>query len=53
MILPLHTLLRDRIASALRDRYNLDPSAMPTVVIEYPPNRQLGDLAVRCAKRHV
>ncbi len=49
MILPLHTHLRDRIASALRERYDLDPSAMPTIVIEYPPNRRLGDLAVTVA----
>ena len=49
MILPLHTLLRDRITSALRERYSLDPSAMPTVVIQYPPNRRLGDLAVTVA----
>ena len=49
MILPLHTHLRDRIAAALRDRYGLDPSEMPTIVIEYPPNRRLGDLAVTVA----
>ena len=49
MILPLHTHLRDRIATALRDRYGLDPSAMPAIVIEYPPNRRLGDLAVTVA----
>ena len=49
MILPLHTHLRDRIAAVLRDRYGLDPSAMPTIVIEYPPNRRLGDLAVTVA----
>ena len=49
MILPLHTLLRDRITSALRERYSLDPSTMPTVVIQYPPNRRLGDLAVTVA----
>ena len=49
MILPLHTRLRDRIVAALRDRYGLDPSAMPAIVIEYPPNRRLGDLAVTVA----
>ncbi len=49
MILPLHAYLRDRIASALRDRYGLEPSAMPAIVIEYPPNRRLGDLAVTVA----
>ena len=49
MILPLHTHLRDRIADALRDRYGLDDEAMPAIVIEYPPNRRLGDLAVTVA----
>ena len=49
MILPLHTHLRDRIAAALRDRYGLEPSAMPAIVIEYPPNRRFGDLAVTVA----
>ena len=49
MILPLHTLLRDRITAALQDRYAIDPAAMPTIVIEYPPNRRLGDLAVTVA----
>ena len=49
MILPLHTHLRDHIASALRDRYELDAERMPAIVIEYPPNRQLGDLAVTVA----
>ena len=49
MILPLHTHLRDRITAALQDRYALDPSAMPPIVIEYPPTRRLGDLAVTVA----
>ena len=49
MILALHTYLRDRITAALQDRYALDPSAIPTIVIEYPPTRRLGDLAVTVA----
>ena len=49
MILPLHLNLRDRITSALSARYDLDPAAMPTISIEYPPNRQLGDLAITVA----
>ena len=49
MILPLHTHLRDRITAALKDRYAIDPSSMPAIVIEYPPNRRLGDLAVTVA----
>ena len=49
MILPLHTELRRAIASALGALYGLAPEAMPPIVIEYPPNRQMGDLAVTVA----
>ena len=49
MILPLHTLLRDRITAALVARYDLDAASMPTISLEYPPNRGLGDLAVTVA----
>ena len=49
MILPLHLTLRDRITSALSARYDLDPGTMPTISIEYPPQRQLGDLATTVA----
>jgi arginyl-tRNA synthetase len=42
MILPLHDRLRDRVRATLRTLYALDPD--PTVAIEYPPNRGLGDL---------
>jgi arginyl-tRNA synthetase len=49
MILPLHTQLRDRIATALGERYDLESGALPAIVIEYPPNRRLGDLAVTVA----
>ena len=49
MILPLQTLLRERITAALAARYGLDPASMPTIVPEYPPNRGLGDLAVTVA----
>ncbi len=49
MILPLHTRLRERILSTLRDRYALDEASLPSVVIEYPPQRRMGDLAVTVA----
>lgn len=49
MILPVHTQLRDRIAAALASLYDLDREAMPTIVLEHPPNRRLGDLAVTVA----
>ena len=49
MILPLHSTLRERILHALRDRYSLDEASLPSVVIEYPPQRRMGDLAVTVA----
>ena len=49
MILPLHTDLRRAITSALDELYGLAPDAVPPIVIEYPPNRKLGDLAVTVA----
>ena len=49
MILPLHTDLRRAIASALDKLYGLAPDATPPIVIEYPPNRKMGDLAVTVA----
>ena len=49
MILPLHTHLRDRIGAALTERYGLDAETLPAIVIEYPPNRRLGDLALTVA----
>ena len=49
MILPLHTDLRRAVASALHARYGLAPDETPPIAIEYPPNRQMGDLAVTVA----
>ena len=49
MILPLHTDLRRAVTSVLGELYGLAPDAMPPIVIEYPPNRRMGDLAVTVA----
>ena len=49
MILPLHTDLRRAVTSALHELYGLAPDATPPIVIEYPPNRKMGDLAVTVA----
>jgi arginyl-tRNA synthetase len=49
MILPVHQLVRDRLTSALRSLYSLEGDAVPPIVIDYPPNRELGDLAVPLA----
>ena len=49
MILPLHTRLRDRITAALAACYDLAGESMPVIVLEYPPTRRHGDLAVTVA----
>ena len=46
MILPLHALVRERITSALGARFGLAADALPPIVIDYPPTRELGDLAL-------
>ena len=49
MILPLHERVRARILAVLQERYELLPEACPSIAIQYPPNRPLGDLAVTVA----
>jgi arginyl-tRNA synthetase len=49
MILPVHDRLRDHVARVLAALYALDPSAQPVVALEYPPNRDLGDLGTPLA----
>ena len=49
MILQLHAALRTRIRTRLVELYGLDEAAQPAIVIQYPPNRELGDLAVTVA----
>ncbi|HEX2444066.1 MAG TPA: arginine--tRNA ligase [Vicinamibacterales bacterium] len=49
MILPLHDALRSRIRETVQTLYSLDADAVPSVAIESPPNRALGDLAVPVA----
>src|SRR5205809_55323 len=49
MILPLHDRLRAHVARLLVTLYSLDDSTLPAVVIEYPPNRDLGDLGTPVA----
>ena len=49
MILPVHALVRARITTALQDRYALAPDNQPAIVIDVPPNRELGDLALPLA----
>jgi arginyl-tRNA synthetase len=49
MILPVHERLRAHLARLLSTVYSLDPAALPPVVLEYPPNRELGDLGTPVA----
>src|SRR5688500_16777371 len=49
MILPVHDRLRAHLAQLLTTRYALDPSAQPQLALEYPPNRELGDLGTPVA----
>jgi arginyl-tRNA synthetase len=49
MILPIHHALRSRVHAALHDLYALGADQLPPVVIEVPPSRTLGDLALPVA----
>jgi arginyl-tRNA synthetase len=49
MILPVHERLRERLADTLQRLYQLPPDALPQLPIEYPPKRELGDLATPVA----
>jgi arginyl-tRNA synthetase len=49
MILPVQEVLRAHLARLLTTLYSLDESARPAIVLEYPPNRELGDLGTPVA----
>ena len=49
MILSVHELLRTHLQNVLGTLYSLTPEAVPAIVLEYPPNRQLGDLGTPVA----
>jgi arginyl-tRNA synthetase len=49
MILPVHLALRSRLATVLEQQYGISSDAQPAIVIDYAPNRALGDLAVPVA----
>ena len=49
MILALHERIRARLQAVLQERYALSREACPAIVIQYPPNRPLGDLAITVA----
>ena len=49
MILPVHTRLRDHLTRVIATLYSLEPAAVTPPVLEYPPNRDLGDLGTPAA----
>jgi arginyl-tRNA synthetase len=49
MILPVHEQLRERLRQALDTTFSLAPADQPAIVIETPPRRALGDLALPIA----
>jgi arginyl-tRNA synthetase len=49
MILDIHRRVRDRVSAALQEIYKLPPEHVPPLPLEYPPKRELGDLATPVA----
>jgi arginyl-tRNA synthetase len=49
MILPVHAAVRTAVSRALAQRFSLPASEQPGIVIETPPRRALGDLALPIA----
>ena len=49
MILPVHERLRDRLVAALDTLYQIPAATLAPPPIEYPPTRELGDLATPVA----
>jgi arginyl-tRNA synthetase len=49
MILPVHASVRAHLAHLLTMLYALDEATLPTIALEYPPNRNLGDLGTPVA----
>jgi arginyl-tRNA synthetase len=49
MILPLHQRVRERLLAVLQGLYRISPDELPQLAIEYPPRRELGDLATPVA----
>jgi arginyl-tRNA synthetase len=49
MILPVHALIRARIQEGLTRAFGLAPADQPAIVLETPPRRAFGDVAVPVA----
>jgi len=49
MILPVHATVRSRLRATLEGAFGIAPADQPSIVIETPPTRAFGDLAVPVA----
>ena len=49
MILPVHARLRDHLTQVIATLYSLEPASLTPPVLDYPPNRELGDLGTPAA----
>src|ERR687891_707916 len=49
MILPVHDAIRAHVRRLLETLYSLDAASLPAIALEYPPNRDLGDLGTPVA----
>ncbi|NQW03786.1 MAG: arginine--tRNA ligase [Acidobacteria bacterium] len=49
MILPVHALVKHRLQQTLTESFGIAEADQPSIVIETPPRRALGDLAVPVA----
>jgi len=49
MILPVQDRLRAHVQRMLAELYSLESAAVPAIALEYPPNRELGDLGTPVA----
>src|SRR5688572_31504937 len=49
MILPVHDRLRTHLTRLLASLYAIDSESTPAIALEYPPNRDLGDVGTPVA----
>ncbi len=49
MILPVHHHVRERLGAALGRLYQIPAPELPALTLEYPPKREMGDLATPIA----
>ena len=49
MILPVHTRLREHLTGVIAKLYSVEPSSLLSLALDYPPNRDLGDIGTPAA----